>query len=196
MTPPGPLIIVSGPSGSGKSTLIAGLLAEPPGPLRLSVSATTCGRRSNEVPGRPLPFLGPPSLRAGDRGGGIPGVCGGVRQLLRHPEKRSAAVPGGGLGGAARHRHAGERPRCGNNAPRRWASSSAPPRWPNTSGGCAKRGTENEAAIARRVAGAQQELAHVDEYQYQLINEDRALAQAEFRAIVQRELEKGANHVG
>ena len=39
--PRGPLIILSGPSGSGKSTVIRGLLAQPPGLLRLSVSATT-----------------------------------------------------------------------------------------------------------------------------------------------------------
>src|SRR5262245_29104824 len=47
----GPLIILSGPSGSGKSTVIRRLLADPPGPLRLSVSATTRPSRSGEVDG-------------------------------------------------------------------------------------------------------------------------------------------------
>ena len=45
----GPLIIVSGPSGSGKSTVIQRLLADPPGPLRLSVSATTRPPRPGEI---------------------------------------------------------------------------------------------------------------------------------------------------
>src|SRR5947199_5185004 len=49
--PTGPLIILSGPSGSGKSTVIRGLLADPPGPLRLSVSATTRPPRAGEHDG-------------------------------------------------------------------------------------------------------------------------------------------------
>src|SRR6188474_709298 len=47
----GPLIILSGPSGSGKSTVIKRLLADPPGPLRLSVSATTRKPRPDERDG-------------------------------------------------------------------------------------------------------------------------------------------------
>src|SRR4051794_33025177 len=46
-----PLIVLSGPSGVGKSTLVGGLLAERAWPLRLSVSATTRGRRPAEVDG-------------------------------------------------------------------------------------------------------------------------------------------------
>lgn len=48
---PGPLIVISGPSGSGKSTLVRRLLAEPPGPLRLSVSVTTRQPRDRERDG-------------------------------------------------------------------------------------------------------------------------------------------------
>src|SRR5262245_39798963 len=47
----GPLVILSGPSGSGKSTVIRRLLADPPGPLRLSVSATTRRPRPGERDG-------------------------------------------------------------------------------------------------------------------------------------------------
>src|SRR5947199_4011324 len=49
--PRGPLIILSGPSGSGKTTVIQRLLADPPGPLRLSVSATTRPARPDEREG-------------------------------------------------------------------------------------------------------------------------------------------------
>ena len=48
---PGPLIVISGPSGSGKSTLVRRLLAQPPGPLRLSVSVTTRKPRKMERDG-------------------------------------------------------------------------------------------------------------------------------------------------
>ena len=47
---PGPLIVISGPSGSGKSTLVQALLGDPPGPLRLSVSATTPGSARMAAP--------------------------------------------------------------------------------------------------------------------------------------------------
>ena len=57
------------------------------------------------------------------------------------------------------------------------------------------RGTESEAAIARRLAGAARELEHLGEYQYQVINEDRAAAIAELRAIVEREVER-SKHAG
>src|SRR5437773_11766136 len=49
--PRGPLITLSGPSGSGKTTVIQRLLADPPGPLRLSVSATTRPPRPGERDG-------------------------------------------------------------------------------------------------------------------------------------------------
>lgn len=63
-SPSGPLVIVSGPSGSGKSTLIAGLLADPPVDLRLSVSATTRGRRPNEQDGVHYHFWERPRFEA------------------------------------------------------------------------------------------------------------------------------------
>lgn len=49
--PLGPLIVISGPSGSGKSTLVRKLVADPPGPLRLSVSVTTRKQRKAERDG-------------------------------------------------------------------------------------------------------------------------------------------------
>src|SRR4051794_18127160 len=47
----GPLIVMSGPSGSGKSTLVRRLLADSPGPMRLSVSVTTRSPRALEKDG-------------------------------------------------------------------------------------------------------------------------------------------------
>lgn len=52
-----PIIIISGPSGAGKSSLVRRLLAECPLPLELSVSATTRPARPSEIPGRDYHFL-------------------------------------------------------------------------------------------------------------------------------------------
>lgn len=57
MCQPGRLIILSGPSGAGKSTVLRKLIANCPLPLRLSVSATTRKRREGEVEGRDYFFV-------------------------------------------------------------------------------------------------------------------------------------------
>lgn len=58
MTPEkGKLIILSGPSGAGKSTVVRKLLETCDLPLELSVSVTTRTRRPNEVDGRDYRFV-------------------------------------------------------------------------------------------------------------------------------------------
>jgi guanylate kinase len=48
---PGNLIVISGPSGAGKSTIIGRLLEQPGLCLRMSVSATTRAPRAGEIDG-------------------------------------------------------------------------------------------------------------------------------------------------
>ena len=47
-----------------------------------------------------------------------------------------------------------------------------------------KRGTETEAAIERRLTAARGELAHADEYDYQVVNDDLETAVAQMGAIL------------
>lgn len=54
---PGKLIILSGPSGAGKSTVVARLLENCPLPLELSVSATTRPPRAGERDGVDYYFI-------------------------------------------------------------------------------------------------------------------------------------------
>ncbi len=188
-SPSGPLVIVSGPSGSGKSTLIAGLLADPPVDLRLSVSATTRGRRPNEQDGVHYHFWERPRFEAALAAGEFlewAEVYGNYYGTLRSEVEPFRA-----------------RGVCvlldvdTQGAIRVWQLC------PDAVGVFIRtatldelerrlraRGTETEEAIARRVAGARRELEHIDRYQYQVVNEDLTVAQAEFRAIVQRETER------
>jgi guanylate kinase len=55
--PTGRLVIISGPSGAGKSTVVRRLLEECPLPLMLSVSATTRSPRQGEREGAEYYFL-------------------------------------------------------------------------------------------------------------------------------------------
>jgi len=58
-----------------------------------------------------------------------------------------------------------------------------------------QRGTEDEAAIQRRLAGARRELDCSGEYQHQVINDDLHAAVAQLRAIVKSSGERG-HHAG
>jgi guanylate kinase len=57
MVKTGKLVIISGPSGAGKSTVVRELIQKARLPLRLSVSATTRAPRPGEVDGREYYFL-------------------------------------------------------------------------------------------------------------------------------------------
>lgn len=54
---PGKLVIISGPSGAGKSTVVRRLLEVCELPLKLSVSATTRAPRPGEIDGQDYHFL-------------------------------------------------------------------------------------------------------------------------------------------
>ena len=60
----GKLIVISGPSGSGKTTLVERLLADPPEPIEVSVSATTRRPRPGEADGEDYHFLSPEEFAA------------------------------------------------------------------------------------------------------------------------------------
>lgn len=190
---PGPLIILSGPSGSGKSTVIQRLLADPPGPLRLSVSATTRSPRPGEIDGADYHFWTPERF---DRE-----LAAGA--FLEHAVVHGAASYGtlaaevepylaGGCGvvldidvqGAEQVRQL----RPDHVSVFLKASSMA-----EYEQRLRARGTEDDATIARRLETARDELAHAAGYQYQIINDDLARATAELRGVVGREFERIRN---
>ena len=178
-----PLIILSGPSGSGKSTLIERLLADKTWPLRLSVSVTTRAAPPEGARRRPLPFLDEGTLSRGHRGRGLPGMGGGLRQLLRHAAVGGDALPPPGDRGPARHRRqgldAGQAALSGGDV---GVHAHLRPRGARRP--AAARGTETEEAIQRRLAGARVELAFAPQYDFEVINDDLTSTLEGLRTII------------
>jgi guanylate kinase len=189
-----PLIIVSGPSGSGKTTVIARLLAEGDLPLRLSVSATTRPPRPGERDGVDYHFWDRQRFEAELREGAFlewAEVHGSYYGTLRREvepfrQQGKMVLLDIDVQGAAQVRQ-----RCNDVVMIFLRSASLE----TYEARLRKRGTEDEASIQKRLAGARRELARASEYDYQIVNEDLDKAVAEFRAILKRYLETDS-HVG
>jgi guanylate kinase len=187
--PHGLLIILSGPSASGKSSVIRGLLADPPGPLRLSVSATTRAPRTGEQDGVDYHFWTRERFEDQLTAGAFLEhalVHGNYYGTLR---SEVGDYVGDGWGvildidvqGAEQVRQ-----KCPDHVSVFLRAPSLEAYERRLRG----RGTEDEAAIRRRLAAARAELDHAPGYQYQIVNDDLTTATTEFRAIVAREFER------
>ncbi len=179
---PGPLIILSGPSGTGKSTLIQEVLKTSGLPLRLSVSATTRARRKHEQEGVHYHFWTVERFREQLAAGAF----------LEHAEVY------GNLYGTLRSEVDDYRPRgigviLDVDVQ---GAEQVRPHYPDHLSVFVRtsdelfakrlrdRGTEDEAAIARRLSAAGRELARAGEYQHVVINDELALAVAQLTALI------------
>jgi guanylate kinase len=190
----GPLIILSGPSGSGKSTVVRRLLASGL-PLRLAVSATTRKERVGEQEGVHYHFWKRSRFEQEIAAGAFlewADVFGNLYGTLRS-EVEPYRLRGIGVlleidvqGAAA------VREKCPDAVSIFLRTSSLA----TYEQRLRDRGTEDVAAIRRRVAGAERELARAGEYDYQIINDDLETAVAEVLAVVRRQFTEGDGDAG
>jgi len=185
----GPLIILSGPSGSGKSTAIRGLLADPPGPLRLSVSATTRVPRAGERDGVDYHFWTRERFEEDLAAGAflehalVHGNYYGTLRSEVEPHLRDGrgVVLDIDVQGAEQVRR---------QCPEHVSVFLLAPSLDEYERRLRLRGTEDEATIQHRLAAARSELAQAASYQYQIMNDDLPTATAALRTIVAREFER------
>jgi guanylate kinase len=181
----GTLFIVSSPSGGGKTTLVKALLeAEPE--LRLSVSYTTRAPRPGEINGREYHFVTPREFQ---------------RMLEAAEFLESAEIYGNRYGTSQKwiERELADGRDVlleidwqGAQQVRRLMRQAVsifilPPSPEVLAARLKGRGQDSPEVVQRRLAAARDEISHVSEYDYVIINEDFNRAALDLRSIFRAE---------
>ena len=179
---PGHLFIVTAPSGAGKSTLVR-LLVESDPAIRVSISSTTRSPRVGEENGREYRFVGVEEF---------------LELVGRGEFVEWAEVHGNYYGSskrwieaelAAGHDVLLEIDWQGAQQVRKSFPGAIgvfilPPSLATLHQRLTGRGTDTAETIARRIAAAQDEMRHVDEFDYVIINDDLQQALADLVSVV------------
>ena len=178
----GSLFIISAPSGAGKSTLTAKLLEEDKN-IHLSVSYTTRAPRPGEVDGRDYHFVDKVSF---------------MGMLERGEFLESAEVHGNHYGTSEAWIRAQRAAGCdilleidwqGAQQVRRLVADNIgifilPPSIAELERRIRRRGQDSEEVVRRRLAVAADEMSHVAEFEYVIINNDFEEALRDLIAVV------------
>jgi guanylate kinase len=178
----GSLFIVAAPSGAGKTSLVGALLAERPH-IRLSVSMTTRAARPGEIDGQNYHFVTKPAFEAAVQNAQLlewahvhDNWYGTSRSWVQTQlDQGHDVLLEIDWQGAQQVRRM---------MPRAVGIFILPPSLDALSARLVARGQDSAQVIARRLQNAQEELLHVHEFEYTLINQDFSRTLEEFKAIV------------
>lgn len=179
---PGRLTVITGPSGVGKGTLVARLLQRHPR-IWLSVSATTRPPRAAEVDGRDYFFLDRAVFESRVAADGFlewAEFAGNLYGTPRQPVQQQLAdgrpvLLEIELEGARQVRR---------TFPEAFQLFLAPPSFEELERRIRGRGTDSEAAIARRLQRARTELAAEAEFDAVLVNADLETALQQLETLM------------
>ena len=165
----GNLFIVCAPSGAGKTTLVDALLKADSG-IRLSVSYTTRQPRAGEVDGREYHFVSQKKFQEMSAAGAflesalVHGNYYGTSQPWINDQRAAGAdiLLEIDWQGAAQVR---------KMMPDAIGIFILPPSFEALVGRLNKRAQDPPDVIARRIAGAREEISHVSEFKYVIIND-------------------------
>jgi guanylate kinase len=178
----GTLFIVSAPSGAGKTTLVRELIESLDG-LQVSVSHTTRPRRRGEVNGVNYHFIEVPAFEAMIERGEFFEHAKVFDNYYGTSRPAVEAMLDAGQDvileidwqGARQVRH---------QMPDAVSVFILPPSREELERRLASRGTDEHAAIVRRMRDAISEMSHHDEYDYLVINDDFTTALRELQSLV------------
>ena len=178
---PGNLFIVAAPSGAGKSSLVNAVLAVEP-EIALSISFTSRPPRPGERHAQHYHFIDRAEFEAMIAAGDF------FEHALVHGDYKGTARQSVEPQLAAGHDVLLEIDWQGARQVRRRIPEAIsvfilPPSRQALEDRMRKRGQDSDAVIAQRLAGAREEMAHADEFDYLIVNEDFDRAAAELRSI-------------
>jgi guanylate kinase len=178
----GHLYIVAAPSGAGKTTLVRLLLENDAG-IRVSISSTTRAPRPGEEDGRAYHFVDVPSFV----------------EMIRRGDFLEWAEVHGNYYGTSKHWIAAEL-KAGHDVlleidwqgaqqvrkafPKAIGVFILPPSLEALEERLSGRGTDSAETIARRMAAARDEMRHVDEFDYVIINDDLQKALGNLKSVI------------
>ena len=178
----GHLYIVTAPSGAGKTTLVRMLLENDSG-IGLSISYTTRAPRTGEIDGREYHFADPETFRGMVARGEflewaeVHGNYYGTSQLWIAAEMaagRDVLLEIDWQGAQQVREH----------FPLAIGVFIMPPSMAELENRLTGRGTDSAAVIARRLAAAQDEMRHVPEFDYVIINDELQQALGDLLSVV------------
>ena len=181
----GALFIVSAPSGGGKTSLVKSLLEAEPD-VRLSVSHTTRGARPGEVNGRDYYFISEAEFK---------------RMLEAAEFLESAVIYGNRYGTSQKWMQRELEENRDVLLEIDWQGAQQvrklirpvvsifilPPSLAVLETRLRGRGQDSDEVVARRLAAARDEISHVSEYDYVIINDDFNRAALDLRSIIRAE---------
>ncbi|MFM1841531.1 MAG: guanylate kinase [Cyanobacteriota bacterium] len=181
-TTSGQLIVLTGPSGVGKGTLVQRLLALHPGWF-VSISATTRSPREGEMDGQSYYFLGKDQFQSWIAEGKLlewAEYAGNYYGTPREPVDNQIAQ---GKTVLLEIELIGAR-QIQQTFPDARRIFILPPSVEILESRLRGRGTDDEMAIAKRLAQAKVELAAAAEFDYQVVNDDLDQALGELSQII------------
>lgn len=182
------VFVVSGPSGVGKSSVIQQVLARRPD-VRLSISTTTRPPRPGEQDGREYHFVDAATFQERIAAGGFLEWARSYDNFYGTGAGEIARIHGLGC-------HALLDVDTQGAVQIRQAYRGAvylfimPPDRETLESRLRGRATEPEEVVQKRLARAEQEMSHADEYDHVLVNDVLEDAVAEFIAVIDREKER------
>jgi len=179
----GVLVIVSSPSGAGKTTLTRKLLDEFKGQLEFSVSYTTRPQRPGEANGRDYWFVTPDEFEKMVERGEF-----AEHAFVFNNRYGTAQAPIDAALAAGRDVIFDVDWQGGAALSTRWPEDSLkifilPPSIEALETRLRQRATDAPDVIERRLRKAKEELAHFNEYQHLIVNDDRDRAYQVLRAL-------------
>ena len=181
----GTLFVVSAPSGAGKTTLVHRLVESDP-LLRLSVSYTTRAPRPGEQNGVHYHFVSPAQFRTMVENGAflewaeVHGNCYGTARVWVEAELTAGRDVLLEIDWQGARQIKARFPAC-------VTIFILPPSFAELEARLRKRASDSDAVIAKRLANAHEELRHVHEFEYVIINDRLDVATQELIAVVTAE---------